>query len=92
MVAVVIIGIIPDIFSICYTWHALGPCRAWFVGEQYQRHSQQTYEQRYITFFTVSMLWWESSDGWSAAMDGHRLFRKGGTGKQGGRVAHYVRA
>ena len=35
--------------------------------------------------------WWDESHGWSVAIDGYRLFRRGTWGKRGGGIALYIK-
>jgi len=40
---------------------------------------------------TVTEMWWDDSNVWSAAMDGYKLFRRDRQGKRDSGVALYVR-
>jgi len=47
---------------------------------------------KYSDLIKMTEEWWDRSQGWIAAMDGYKLFRKDRAGRQGGSVALYVGA
>ncbi|KAJ7402178.1 mitochondrial fission process protein 1 [Pitangus sulphuratus] len=48
-------------------------------------------QQESYNVIAITETWWDDSHDWSAAMDGHKLFRRDRHGWRGGGVALYVR-
>jgi len=51
---------------------------------------QAIVQQDSYDLVTITETWWDDSHDWSAAMDGHKLFRMDTQGMRGGGVALYV--
>ena len=56
-----------------------------------QEELEAIVQQDSCDLVAITETWWDKSHDWSAAMDGHKLFRRDRHGRRGGEVALYVR-
>ena len=56
-----------------------------------QEELEAMVQQQSCDVIAITEMWWDNSQSWSTALDGHKLFRRDRKGSRGGVVALYIR-